>query len=151
MAVYFISALHYRGPVGAKVGYPDVVAFGYPGRTAMRTDTFRRVADAFHKAYPDHKAEGVYTLEEALQPDVRPDVLATAKAFVAERDAKANAGPRPRGFAAMDPEKRRAIAQKGGVAVPADKRAFSNIALARTAGAKGGARNAKRSKKGKRK
>lgn len=44
-----------------------------------------------------------------------------------------------RGFAAMDPDKRREIARKGGASVPADKRSFStNKALAETAGRKGG-------------
>lgn len=44
-----------------------------------------------------------------------------------------------RGFAAMDPEKRRAIARKGGAAVPAEKRSFArNRELAASAGAKGG-------------
>jgi general stress protein YciG len=45
-----------------------------------------------------------------------------------------------RGFAAMDPEKRREIAARGGAAVPADKRSFSqNRQLAKDAGAAGGA------------
>jgi general stress protein YciG len=45
-----------------------------------------------------------------------------------------------RGFAAMDPEKRRAIARLGGAAVPAEKRSFSQSAnLATEAGRKGGA------------
>lgn len=44
-----------------------------------------------------------------------------------------------RGFASMDPEKRRAIAQKGGAAMPADKRSFSRDRdLASSAGRKGG-------------
>lgn len=44
-----------------------------------------------------------------------------------------------RGFAAMSPEKRRAIAAKGGGAVPAEKRSFSrSTELATTAGRKGG-------------
>lgn len=44
-----------------------------------------------------------------------------------------------RGFACMDPEKRRAIAAKGGGSVPADKRSFSkDRALAASAGKKGG-------------
>lgn len=44
-----------------------------------------------------------------------------------------------RGFASMSPEKRREIAQKGGKAVPNEKRSFSqNNALARSAGSKGG-------------
>lgn len=44
-----------------------------------------------------------------------------------------------RGFAAMDPEKRREIAQKGGSSVPKDKRSFSrNRELAAQAGRKGG-------------
>ena len=42
------------------------------------------------------------------------------------------------GFAAMDPEQRRAIARKGGAAVPADKRAYSNRDAAVAAGRKGG-------------
>ncbi|MDQ0503462.1 con-10 family general stress protein [Xanthobacter agilis] len=44
-----------------------------------------------------------------------------------------------RGFAAMDTEKQRAIARKGGESVPAEKRSFSqNRALAAAAGRKGG-------------
>jgi uncharacterized protein len=39
----------------------------------------------------------------------------------------------------MDPAKRREIARKGGLAIPAEKRAFSvNRALASAAGRKGG-------------
>ena len=46
-----------------------------------------------------------------------------------------------RGFAAMDPEKRRAIARKGGASVPSEKRSFTkNRELAVTAGSKGGQR-----------
>lgn len=45
-----------------------------------------------------------------------------------------------RGFAAMDPERRREIARRGGSSVPADKRSFSqDKALAASAGKKGGA------------
>ncbi len=44
-----------------------------------------------------------------------------------------------RGFASMDPEKRRAIAKKGGESVPQEKRSFArNPALAAEAGRKGG-------------
>lgn len=44
-----------------------------------------------------------------------------------------------RGFASMDPERRRAIAAKGGASVPADKRSFSkDRALAASAGKRGG-------------
>jgi uncharacterized protein len=44
-----------------------------------------------------------------------------------------------RGFAAMDPEKQREIASKGGSSVPADKRSFSTShELAAKAGRKGG-------------
>jgi general stress protein YciG len=47
--------------------------------------------------------------------------------------------PKPRGFAAMSPEKRREIAAKGGAAVPKDKRSFSaNRDLASSAGTVGG-------------
>lgn len=50
--------------------------------------------------------------------------------------------PKPkarRGFAAMNPEKRRAIAAKGGASVPADKRSFATKkGLAASAGSKGG-------------
>ena len=45
-----------------------------------------------------------------------------------------------RGFGAMDPEKRRAIAAKGGASVPAEKRSFArDQKLAMRAGAIGGA------------
>jgi uncharacterized protein len=45
-----------------------------------------------------------------------------------------------RGFAAMDPDRRREIAARGGASVPADKRSFSqDRGLASNAGAKGGA------------
>lgn len=44
-----------------------------------------------------------------------------------------------RGFASMSPDKRRAVASKGGRSVPKEKRSFStNAELAREAGAKGG-------------
>jgi hypothetical protein len=43
-----------------------------------------------------------------------------------------------RGFAAMSPEKLRAIASKGGKSCPAEKRTFNDKALASTAGRKGG-------------
>ena len=44
-----------------------------------------------------------------------------------------------RGFAAMDPERRREIAEKGGASVPWDKRSFSvDRNLAAEAGRKGG-------------
>jgi hypothetical protein len=45
---------------------------------------------------------------------------------------------KPRGFAAMGPEKRREIASKGGKAVPAEKRYYANKANASAAGLKGG-------------
>lgn len=46
---------------------------------------------------------------------------------------------RPRGFAAMSPEKQREIASKGGRSVPADKRSFAqNRDLAAAAGKVGG-------------
>jgi hypothetical protein len=46
---------------------------------------------------------------------------------------------KPRGFAAMDPERHRRISQMGGAAVPADKRTFSyNKELAVASGRKGG-------------
>lgn len=48
-------------------------------------------------------------------------------------------GTSHRGFAAMDAEKQRAIARKGGESVPAEKRSFfQNRALAAAAGRKGG-------------
>lgn len=44
-----------------------------------------------------------------------------------------------RGFAAMDPERRREIARRGGASVPAEKRSFSqNRDLAASAGRTGG-------------
>lgn len=47
--------------------------------------------------------------------------------------------PSHRGFAAMDADKQRAIARKGGESVPAEKRSFfQNRALAAAAGRKGG-------------
>lgn len=46
---------------------------------------------------------------------------------------------KPRGFAAMSPERQREIARKGGAAVPSDKRSFAvNRGLAVSAGRKGG-------------
>lgn len=55
-------------------------------------------------------------------------------------DASSAATPKlRRGFACMDPERRRAIAAKGGAGVPANKRSFStNPDLAASAGAAGG-------------
>lgn len=44
-----------------------------------------------------------------------------------------------RGFAAMNPERRKEIARKGGASVPSEKRSFSvNKELAQRAGIKGG-------------
>jgi general stress protein YciG len=44
-----------------------------------------------------------------------------------------------RGFAALDPERRREIARRGGASVPNDKRSFAqNRDLAANAGRKGG-------------
>jgi general stress protein YciG len=46
---------------------------------------------------------------------------------------------KPRGFAALSPERRLELAKKGGANVPKDKRSFSqNKALASRAGMKGG-------------
>jgi general stress protein YciG len=45
---------------------------------------------------------------------------------------------KPRGFAAMDPEKRRQIASMGGKAVSPEKRYYSDRANASAAGVKGG-------------
>lgn len=46
---------------------------------------------------------------------------------------------RPRGFAAMDPEKQRAIARKGGASVSPENRSFAkDRSLATEAGRKGG-------------
>lgn len=51
-----------------------------------------------------------------------------------------------RGFAAMDPERRREIARKGGAAVPSDQRSFAKDRdLAANAGRKGGSSGKKRS------
>ena len=48
--------------------------------------------------------------------------------------------PSRRGFAAMDPERRREIARRGGASVPSDKRSFAQDRdLAANAGRKGGA------------
>lgn len=47
--------------------------------------------------------------------------------------------PRPKGFAAMTPERRAEISRKGGASVPADKRSFSRDRdLATSAGTAGG-------------
>jgi general stress protein YciG len=54
-------------------------------------------------------------------------------------DAMEDSNKIKRGFAAMDPEKQREIARKGGRSVPADKRSFSTSPeLAANAGRKGG-------------
>lgn len=46
---------------------------------------------------------------------------------------------RRRGFSAMDPERQRELARKGGASVPDEKRSFSqNRDLAASAGRKGG-------------
>lgn len=44
---------------------------------------------------------------------------------------------RPRGFAAMTPERRKEVATKGGLSVPAEKRYYNNRAAASAAGKKG--------------
>jgi general stress protein YciG len=45
---------------------------------------------------------------------------------------------KPRGFAAMDPERRRQIASMGGKAVPPEKRYYNDKTKASAAGIKGG-------------
>lgn len=45
---------------------------------------------------------------------------------------------KPRGLAAMTPERRREIQSMGGKAVPPEKRAFNDRTLARHAGKRGG-------------
>lgn len=51
---------------------------------------------------------------------------------------------RPRGLAAMTPERRREVQSMGGKSVPAEKRAFNDRTLARHAGKRGGNRVLKR-------
>jgi general stress protein YciG len=59
-------------------------------------------------------------------------------ADMAERPARP-AGATQRGFAAMDPQKQREIARKGGESVPPEKRSFSqDRRLAAAAGRTGG-------------
>ena len=54
---------------------------------------------------------------------------------------KSSTPPRPRGFAAMSPEKRREIAAKGGASLTPEQRSFARDPdLARAAGQKGGLR-----------
>lgn len=50
-------------------------------------------------------------------------------------------GSKPRGLAAVSPERRREIASMGGKSVPKVKRAFSDKKLARSAGKRGGLRS----------
>jgi general stress protein YciG len=53
-----------------------------------------------------------------------------------------------RGFAAMDPERRREIAARGGASVPAEKRSFSKSRdLAASAGRSGGSSRPKNAPK----
>lgn len=55
------------------------------------------------------------------------------------KSTKTAGGKDKRGFASMDPEKRRAIAASGGKSVPKEKRSFSkDRTLASAAGRKGG-------------
>jgi general stress protein YciG len=55
-------------------------------------------------------------------------------------------GKRPRGLAAMTPQRRAEIASMGGRAVPGAKRAFSDKKLARAAGKRGGLRVVKKTR-----
>jgi general stress protein YciG len=81
--------------------------------------------------------------------ETRPDLSGYALATVNSRDVEGPAMPSPtddphtttrRGFAAMDPERRREIAKRGGASVPGEKRSFAqNRDLAADAGRKGGA------------
>ena len=60
---------------------------------------------------------------------------------------KSSTAPRPRGFAAMSPEKRREIAAKGGASLAPEQRSFArNPELARAAGQKGGLRRVEKLK-----
>lgn len=150
MAVYVFDTLAYRGPPGRKVGYPEVKVYGRPGLPAQSPAAFERVTAAFRAAHPDHQPFSVYTLEEALASG-KAEVRAAAEHHVAEQEALANAPPRPRGFAAMSPEKRLEAARKGGRSLPPEKRSFHvNPQLARAAGMKGGMGNAKRYRRSRR-
>jgi general stress protein YciG len=54
-------------------------------------------------------------------------------------DSQTNKTAAPRGFAAMDKDRQREIARKGGASVPDEKRSFSqDRGLAAAAGRKGG-------------
>ena len=60
---------------------------------------------------------------------------------------KSTTPPRPRGFAAMSLEKRRAIAAMGGASLAPEQRSFARDPdLARTAGQKGGLRRVEKLK-----
>ena len=54
---------------------------------------------------------------------------------------------KPRGLAAMTPERRREIQSMGGKSVPKEKRAFNDRSLAKVAGKRGGNRSAIREAK----
>jgi len=80
-------------------------------------------------------------------PDSNPPITGQSNAphhgdqqhSAAEQQPQDKPRKAPRGFAAMDPERQRAIASKGGRSVPDSKRSFSqNRGLAAQAGRKGG-------------
>src|SRR5258708_977994 len=65
----------------------------------------------------------------------------TQSSGVSQMTMSSDTGNKPsrRGFAAMDPERRREIARRGGASVPSDKRSFAqDRSLAADAGRKGG-------------
>jgi general stress protein YciG len=76
------------------------------------------------------------------RPKPALELMAAPKLQPATTVHAIDVAPRPkakRGFAAMSPEKQRAIAAKGGASIPAHKRSFSvNRDLAAEAGRKGG-------------
>src|SRR5204863_1443415 len=83
--------------------------------------------------------------ETARTPDERPKPDATLEPTRPPRSSQAmptvdTGKPRARrGFAAMNPERRREIARKGGASVPGEKRSFAKDRdLAAAAGRKGG-------------
>lgn len=114
-----------------------------------RVRYFRESANLSQRELGDkigHTANTISAMERGRTQVSDRDALDISKALgigLADFLSEDESLPRPkskRGFASLSPEKRREVAAKGGASVPDGKRSFSrSIALAKAAGAKGGA------------
>ena len=97
--------------------------------------------DALRRSFPPSRPQPVIrtTADRGTFWSIPRPVKEKIKVMEMSKD-EALRRPSRRGFAAMDPERRREIARRGGASVPSEKRSFAQDRdLAANAGRKGGA------------